>query len=499
MRRAKYAAASAAGAAVAAVALVVLAACQSGSANQAVPPAHSSGSSAPASSTSAVPTPALHVSPADFSTDVPLDSPVVVSAENATLSTVKVVDADGNVVAGALTGDAHGWTTSGLLAASTAYRVEIAALDGAGKPTTLSSSFTTLTPAKVLGAKIAPLEGETVGVGMPVVIYFTAPVQNRAAVEQRLHVESSIPIEGSWHWYGSSEVHFRPKAYWPAGDQVTLHADIAGVDAGNSTWGVEDHTVHFTVGDSHISVVDAKTHEMTVQVNGKTVRTIPVSTGRDKYPTTSGVHLVLEKEQKVIMDSATVGIPRDSPDGYYETVFWDVRISWSGEFVHAAPWSTSSQGRTNVSHGCVNISDPEAQWFYGLSQRGDVVQVINTVRPLESGNGWTDWNMPWSQWLAGSALPMPGSSEGVNAQLSDTDPGQTGFGVYSPTPGPVPKYVPPPPAQVKKTPTPSPTPSPTPTKTPTPSPGPTPTKSPSPSPTSTSTATGGTSPSPSHT
>ena len=129
-----------------------------------------------------------------------------------------------------------------------------------------------------------------------------------------------------------------------------------------------------------------------------------VSTGRDQYPTTSGVHVVLEKTPSVIMDSATVGIPKGNPDYYYETVLWDVRISWSGEFVHAAPWSTSAQGHQNVSHGCVNANPVDAKWFYDMSRRGDIVMVTGTPRPLISGNGWTDWNLDWPKWLAGSAV-----------------------------------------------------------------------------------------------
>jgi len=198
-------------------------------------------------------------------------------------------------------------------------------------------------------------------------------------------------------------VHYRPAQYWPPGEKVTVTVGIKGVNAGNGVWGVNDRIVHFQVGDSHISTVDAKTDRMTVQVNGQTVKEIPVSLGRDKYPTTSGVHVVLSKTPSIVMDSATVGIPKGNPDYYKETVLWDVRISWSGEFVHAAPWSVADQGRENVSHGCVNASTADAQWFYDFSRRGDIVQVLNTPRKLESQNGWTDWNMPWQQWLAGSA------------------------------------------------------------------------------------------------
>ncbi|HEY5050901.1 MAG TPA: L,D-transpeptidase, partial [Acidothermaceae bacterium] len=208
--------------------------------------------------------------------------------------------------------------------------------------------------------------------------------------------------------------------YWPAGDVVTLHANLKGVDAGKGVWGTEDRTLNFSIGDSQISTVNAVTHEMSVVVNGAVARTFAVSTGRDKYPTTSGIHVVLDREPSVIMNSATVGIPKGSPDYYYETVLWDVRISWSGEYVHSAPWSVSAQGRANVSHGCVNVGPADAQWFYNLSRRGDIVVVTGTPRPLESGNGWTDWNMSWAQWVSGSALT--GSVSGAAASSSSPTP-----------------------------------------------------------------------------
>ena len=124
-----------------------------------------------------------------------------------------------------------------------------------------------------------------------------------------------------------------------------------------------------------------------------------VSTGRDKYPTKGGVHIVLEKNRIKIMDSATVGIPRNSPDGYYEKVPFSVRISNGGAFVHAASWSVRSQGVRNVSHGCVNMSPADAEWFYGLAKRGDVVNVINSpVRPVLWDAGMSDWNIPFAEW-----------------------------------------------------------------------------------------------------
>jgi hypothetical protein len=171
-------------------------------------------------------------------------------------------------------------------------------------------------------------------------------------------------------------------------------------------WGAGNHTTSFRIGASHISRVDVARHQMYVYDNRHLIKTFPISAGRDKYPTKNGVHITFEKSQVVTMDSATVGIPRNSPDGYYEKVYWDVRISYGGAFVHAAPWSVGDQGRVNVSHGCVNISTANAEWFYGWSMRGDIVDVYNsTAAPNTSDPGMADWNMSWAQWLAGDAAP----------------------------------------------------------------------------------------------
>jgi lipoprotein-anchoring transpeptidase ErfK/SrfK len=366
----------------------------------------------------------LTVAPADGATAVTVASHVSVSVADGRLTAVSVADSDGDTVVGSLDPTSHSWDSTGALVPGTQYLVTATAVSQGGTTTQSSSSFTTAAAANVLGVKIAPLEGEVVGVGMPIIVYFSAAVTNESAVERALIVDSAVPIVGSWHWYGNKEVHYRPMQYWPQGDVVTLHANLKDVDAGKGVWGTENRTLNFTIGASQISTVNALTHKMSVVVNGAVARTFDVSTGRDKYPTTSGVHVVLDKEPSVIMNSATVGIPKGSPDYYYETVLWDVRISWSGEYVHSAPWSVSAQGRENVSHGCVNAGPADAQWFYNLSRRGDIVVVTGTPRPLESGNGWTDWNMSWAQWVSGSA--NNGSVPSTASSSSPTPPGSYG-------------------------------------------------------------------------
>lgn len=360
------------------------------------------------------PLPPVSVSPSDGATGVRLDAPVQISTLPGRLVHVSVRNPAGAATATAITGsgpdpsvgppelpgsgDAQQWRSNAPLEPGTTYTVEATVTDAHGRPGMRRSTFTTLTPAKVLKVSIGPLDGQTVGVGMPVALYLSAPVQDRAAFESRLNVTATPAVAGAWHWFSDSELHYRPQAYWPPKTKVSVSADLAAFDDGDGVWAVTPRSMSFTIGESHISTVDAGTHQMTVTSGGAVVRTVDVSTGRDQYPTDSGIHVVSEKQAKVLMDSATVGIPRSSPDGYYETVNWDVRISNSGEFVHAAPWSVADQGRNNVSHGCVNLSPDDGQWFYDFSRPGDVVKVVGTPKQLSPTNGLGDWNVAWSSW-----------------------------------------------------------------------------------------------------
>jgi lipoprotein-anchoring transpeptidase ErfK/SrfK len=363
-----------------------------------------SGSGEGSAGTRETPPVRLTVTPRDRATRVALDARARVVADTGRLRAVRVTAAGGRRLAGKLAGDGRTWVSSGALAPATRYRVVAEAVDDAGAPTRRVSSFTTLRPRAELRAAVMPLEGETVGVGLPIGVWFSQPVADRAAVERRLEVTSSKPVTGAWHWFADDEVHYRPRSYWPSGSRVTLRARLAGTDAGRGVWGVADRTIRFRIGERRVSVVDVRAHRMKVTSGGRTLRVMPVSTGRERYPTTNGVHFVIEKNAVKLMDSSTVGIPRNAPGGYYQRVAWSVRISNSGEFVHAAPWSTGSQGRANVSHGCVNLSTANAAWFYRLTRRGDVVEVRGSPRRPGSSFGVADWNMTWPRWLAGSAL-----------------------------------------------------------------------------------------------
>jgi lipoprotein-anchoring transpeptidase ErfK/SrfK len=244
---------------------------------------------------------------------------------------------------------------------------------------------------------VAPSQAETVGVGMPIILRFDRPVQDRAQVQRSLTVHTSLPVTGAWHWFGDGEAVYRPQHYWPPYTQVHLTGD--GLD------------LTFQIGDSHITVANSRTHYQVVSFDGHVVRRIPVSMGKATQPlytTHSGIHLTMGKNYYVVMDSATVGCPPGCPDYYRHGVFHAVRISGSGEYEHSAPWAVGDLGRHNISHGCINMAPADAAWFYAHAQRGDVVQVIGGGRPLAPENGWGYWQLSWANWLRGSAVkPQP--------------------------------------------------------------------------------------------
>jgi lipoprotein-anchoring transpeptidase ErfK/SrfK len=310
----------------------------------------------------------------------------------------------GRALAGTLSADGLFWTAGpALLRLSTSYVVEAQAVDPNGVRRVVTSSFATVKPKALLRTLVTPGEGAVVGGGMPIMVSFTARVTNRAAVEAKLHVTMSKVVLGSWHWFSSKVVHWRPKTFWPAGEQVRVDLALSGVDAGKGVWGDRDRSYAFSVGDVVVSTVDVTSHMMTVTRNGKVLRVIPITTGKAGFLTRGGIKVIMNKERYRVMDSTTVDIPAGSPDAYRLKVEYALRVTYSGEFLHAAPWSVAHQGKENVSHGCTGMSLANAAWFFSISQIGDVVKYVHSARQLESGNGYTDWNYNWSTWQAGSA------------------------------------------------------------------------------------------------
>jgi lipoprotein-anchoring transpeptidase ErfK/SrfK len=339
--------------------------------------------------------------------DVPVDTIVTATAEHGTITKALLATQDGKTdLEGRVTGDQ--WVASERLEPGTTYDLTVSGKGEDGKVDTLTRSFTTqqLTLDQQTFPAVAPLKGETVGVGMPVIVKFDLPVKNKALFERNMHVSTDPEIaEGSWSWLNDREAHFRPRTFWPAGTKVTVVLRLNSLPAGDGIYGQKDQVVPFTIGRSVVSTVDVGAHRLTVKIDGKTARTIPISAGDARHQTRRGTKIIMEKFSSVRMDAATTGVDSEDPDYYnIDDVKWAMRVTNSGEFLHAAPWQGSNQGRANVSHGCTGMSTANAAWYFSQSRRGDVVKFVDSPRSLEPQNGWTDWNVSWSDWVEGSAL-----------------------------------------------------------------------------------------------
>ncbi len=319
---------------------------------------------------------------------------------NGAIADVAVATATGTAVPGTLTG--RTWRPSRNLLPQTKYVATVTLTASDNTTRTRTQAFSTL---KTTIADYDLLyTGFTVGVGMPAIIQFVHPVETpalRAEVVKHVTVTSSPKQEGSWGWIDNRQLMWRPKTYWKSGTTVTIAADLAGVQTGKDAWIAKDARGSFSIGAARISYVNIATHQLTVTENGKTVRTIPVTAGKEPdYTTRSGIKVIMQRYSHIIMDSTTVDIPKNSPDAYHLDVQYAMRLTWSGEFLHAAPWSVASQGVANVSHGCTGMSTANAKWLFDFSHAGDVVVYTGSNRQMTLSNGIGVWNASWSQWQA---------------------------------------------------------------------------------------------------
>jgi lipoprotein-anchoring transpeptidase ErfK/SrfK len=328
----------------------------------------------------------------------PWSAPLVMTARGGELLDVVAVGPADTVLSGDL--DGTRWTSTGTLLPSSTYTVTTTALDSAGEEHRQQHSIRTSDPEQVVTAALSPGDDVVVGVGTPIAVRLDTPVSDpdaRERLEGRLSVETQPAVRGAWRWMHDKELHWRPAEFWPTGTQVSVEADLDRLPLPGGLWGSGTRTAEFEIGDAVISTVDVAAHTMTVTRNGEVLRVLPASMGTPDNPTRGGTHLVLEKYASKVLDSDTVGLP-----GEYETeVQSAVRLTYSGTFTHAAPWSVKDQGVRNVSHGCINLSPADAAWFYELARRGDVVHVVGTdVPPKLDDPGAADWNLSFEDWRA---------------------------------------------------------------------------------------------------
>jgi lipoprotein-anchoring transpeptidase ErfK/SrfK len=433
---------SAAGLSVAALCAGVLSACTSASAGKAggpapraVPSSNVSSSaattpvSAPSTSASSTPAapPPVRLTAAPLRADGlnPL-KPITVSAAHGVLKSVTVVNESGKAVTGAYSADHTSWHTDEDLGYDRTYTLTARGTDSSGESTVrLHRSWHTVVPDNytlpyfqtIYGSALE--NGATYGIGMIPVVQFDESIPDQAAAEKALIVQTTPHVDGSWTWLDDHTLHWRPQHFYKPGTVVTIKAMVYGKNFGSKSYklfGQEDRSISFKIGQSHVSIANAKTHHVKVYFGGKLVRKMPTSMGQGgTVPgkngqtiylwTMPGTYTVIGHENPAIMSSDSYGLPANSPLGYApEKVPWATKISTDGIYLHELDATVWAQGHENLSHGCLNLNQTNAKWFYTHSLVGDVVQVVHSGGPKIQLWQGGDWSVPWKSWLAGSAL-----------------------------------------------------------------------------------------------
>ncbi|ADG76742.1 ErfK/YbiS/YcfS/YnhG family protein OS=Tsukamurella paurometabola (strain ATCC 8368 / DSM / CCUG 35730 / CIP 100753 / JCM 10117 / KCTC 9821 / NBRC 16120/ NCIMB 702349 / NCTC 13040) OX=521096 GN=Tpau_0088 PE=4 SV=1 [Tsukamurella paurometabola] len=392
------------------------------------------------------------VTPADGAKDVSPIAPVSVSIAKATLGSVTLTDDKGAVVEGTLSTDMLSWKPAAPLAYNGVYTL-VAKYQTLGQQREHKTTFSTVVVDET--NKTLPYfentggnslnDGAVYGVGQVAVVHFDEPIKDRAMAQKLLTVTTTPPVEGAWSWTTDKTVAWRPKDYYPSGTKVAIEAKVFGKQVSPGLWGEKDIAITFSIGESHVSIADDNTKQVQVFVGGQMVRSMPTSMGQGgtevvngttlHFWTQRGIYTVLDKANPVVMDSSTYGLPINSRLGYKQTIGWATRISNDGIYLHALD-NIAAQGVRNESHGCLNLSPANAQWFFGISQPGDVVEVRNTGgAPLEQWqNG--DWSVPWATWVAGGAqVDEPAPGPGATTQAPDPAQPPASGPPQSPAPG----------------------------------------------------------------
>jgi len=278
-------------------------------------------------------------------------------------------------------------------------------------PLVASAACPPAKPVQGVSISVFPVSGKTVGVAYPITVNFTHDVAHKQLAEENMRVYVNGKLSsGAWMWQSNSSAMFRQKGFWPGHATIKVAFTLKGVDLYESKQfrylGRSSTTRTYIMHTSRafVAKVDAVTDRMKIFIDGHLVKKFGVSLGKKGFETRSGIKTVMEKYPSRHMSSILAGIT-DPNDQYDLTAPWAVRITWSGEFVHGAPWAAGRIGRWNGSHGCTNLLANDAKWFYDNSLLGDPIITTGTKRPMESNNSvGGPFNIAWSTWLAHSKL-----------------------------------------------------------------------------------------------
>ena len=230
------------------------------------------------------------------------------------------------------------------------------------------------------------------------------------------------PAQGAWYFQKSAvyqgypvEAHYRLQDYWPAHASIHLDLPVQGKSAGAGLAFDNSLTLDMSTGPANISKIDGASERMVVTSDGQQVFSFPVSLGKASTPTFGGVKVLMAKNRVEHMVSNTPG------NVYDLTVPWSVRITNSGEFIHAASWNGGNIGQRSTSHGCTSSS---------TSPRSATWRSTPTpaARRCRAGTGTATGTCPGA---AGRAVawyrpadPVPDATSGARTRTRTDGPGR---------------------------------------------------------------------------
>ncbi|QNE13977.1 Ig-like domain-containing protein [Pseudarthrobacter sp. NBSH8] len=343
----------------------------------------------------------VDVTPANAAKQVNPATSVYLTVGNGRIESVTLTSTAGEAVHGTFAGDGSSWTATDPLKFNTEYSYTYVVTDGAGRETSTTNSFSTVSSTHEADAAIYPLDGMKVGVGQPLQVIFSEPVVNRDAVEKAIKITSSAGQAGAFHWFSDTMVRYRPEAFWAANSTVTMDMQLFGVDLGNGQIANFNKKVTVNFGDKRVAIADATAHTFTLSVNDQVVKTLPVSMGDKRFPSARGYAVLMEKNRYDHFRAASIGLKPGDPAYYGEVdVEYSIRLTLSGAYIHQALESAFPYiGNTNVSHGCIGFAPDGAAWVFANMTTGDVVQIVNTEGDYAAvDDGYGDWNIPWAEY-----------------------------------------------------------------------------------------------------
>lgn len=122
--------------------------------------------------------------------------------------------------------------------------------------------------------------------------------------------------------------------------------------------------------------VNVTTQRAYAFIGGKAVHVALVTTGMSGYETPLGEFRINYRKEKDIMDSETMGVPHDDPEGYYLEDVYFAQYFAPGYALHSNYWRPISYfGNVASSHGCVGMLYDDAKFFWDFATYGTRVVV----------------------------------------------------------------------------------------------------------------------------